>query len=695
MQPKIIVGIYAQVSAGDQILSYLLTNAPYHDPALASQIVGGTARAVIRSGATFDIGESIQFQPQGGNSGASIGNVTIINADGQFNAWVRYNFAGLPWTIKRGFDHQSWDEFELIFDAEGRGRPEMQGQEIIVPLRGRFGYMREPVAQAVFDDATANPSLINTTAPMVFGEAFQVKPALVNPSILAYFSADNLAQTYTVAEGGNQQTPQWITLPQGAQLLAQPTLVVTSDIAGPPADNPDEAADALDGQGQFEDWDSSGNLQYPDLTVLTSDDATLSEGPDGSTGVFDVPSSNSFDTGFVSGTNTQISNQEIRASELGLTIPDGAIVTGIEVTATARWQQVSGITWATEFIRSMGFMLPNGLTFGAKPSPSELNETFDNYSVGGQFDLLGATSDVLTHEDLNSDDFRIRIDARVFSGQNLVVSSLQIKIYYVTEEQYVRMTWANALEVGRRYTISIETVGAESPLDSVRADWEASVDDQDPQSARKAMIGGTNVHEYVFTAGITDLDMFFYRGTGNGAQEINSIVIRKGSSAVTRYKDLIRYLHTTAGRDPDVVCDNDALELVATQADDPRLGWYVTDQTTREQLSTFLSHSLAAVSWGGADGKWKAAQLQVPRQPEGDYLAVMEAFSETSAVPDYAEDLRDRTHGARNFYPIPEGEAAGVTAGWTREQREQIMAKWRITERADFDNLIDYDGPTP
>lgn len=690
MSDRIVTGIYAQVSGQDQIFNYLLTDGAYHDPSLASQIVGGVARIAIASDATFDITESISFQPQGGSSGTSIGQIPIINDDGFFDSWARRTIAGMDWTVKRGYADQPWSEWVTIFAGRGRGRPEFSGQRIIVTLTDRFGYMREPVAQAVFDDATANESLRNTTAPMVFGEAYQVRPALADPNILAYFSADNLAQVYSTSEGGNPATPQWVRLPQGVQLTASPSLVITTDIAGPPSENPDESSDVLGGQGQFEDW-AGGELDYPDTTVSTTVDASLTEGPNSSTGVLEVQASQSFDTGFVSGTNTQISNQEVRANELGLSIPPGAIITGIEVTATARWQQVSGTTIANEFVRSLGYVLPNGLTFGAQPSPNELNETSASYSVGGQFDLLGVGSGVLTAEDLNSDDFRIRIDARVFSGQNLVVSSLQIKIYYVTEEQYVRLTWADVLEAGTRYTISVETVGGVG--DSVLADWEASVDVDDPQSARSAMMAGTNVHEYVFTAGMTDLDLFFYRGSGNGDQEINSIVIRKGSSAVTSYKDLIRYLHTTAGEDPDLVCDNDSLELVQAQADDPRLGWYVSDQTTREQLSTFLSHSLSAVTWGGIDGKWKAAQLRIPTRPGGDYLRAVNSFSEPSAVPDYGDDLRDRVHSAKNFYPIPESEAAGVTANWDRDQREQILAEWRITERADPDNIVEYSSP--
>lgn len=740
MQPKIIVGIFARVTDGEQIFSYLLTTAPYHDPALESQIVGGTAWPVIQSDATFDIGESIQFQPQGGNSGASIGSVPIDNTGGQFDAWMRYNFAGMEWTIKRGFDNQSWAEFELIFEAEGRGRPELNGQEIIVPLRDKFGYMREPVAQEVFDENTANPSLINTTAPMVFGEVFQVEPKLVSPSVLAYFSADNLAQTYSVAEGGNTETPQWVELPQGAQLLANPSLIVTTDIAGPPAEISGADDDVLAGAGQFDSWDN-GELDYPGLTVETTAGADLIEGAESDSGIIELAPVDLLDTGWVVGqtlnyvnadafndgrqwqtnsttTNATIADIEIaggnyaearlggrgggqyqrsnqmRISNLGLNVPAGATIEGIEILTRIN---VSSTTPQETFFYRLGVVLPGGITLqgDAQGSPTGAGLSFSDVVTGGDDDLWGGNTELLTPEVVNSASFTYVISVRATGAMTnqvtLGLDHFAIKVYYTEAPRFVRLRWADVMELGERYTVTIDSV---DETGSLLADWTDSVDSQDPQSARTALITSASQFSYVFTAGQEDFDLYFRRGD-NGDQEIASITLRKGSSARNRYHELIRYLHETAGRDPDVVCDNDSLALVQAQADNPRMGWYVSDQTTREQLSTFFSHSLAAVSWGGIDGKWKAAQMQVPKQPDGEYLAITQSFSEPSAVPDYAEDLRDRAHAAKNFRPITEAEAAGVTTNWSRSQQEQIKAEWRITERADFDNLIDYDGPTP
>lgn len=722
----IVTGIYAKVTDGTQIYNYLITDMPYRDRAIESGLVGGCAQQRILPNANFDITEEISFQPQGSNSGVSISTIPIDNTDGGLDDWARYIFAGQSWVVKRGYASQPWDEFETLFVGEGKGRPEFSGQTIYVTLRSPFGYMKEPVAQAVFDSDTANQSLINTTAPLVFGEVFQVKPKLVDPNILAYFSADNLAQTYSVAEGGNTDTPQWVELPQGAQLIASPSLVITSDIAGPPAEAPGEIEDALDGRGQFDQWGSTGDLDYPDLAVQTTDDATLTEGANSDTGVFEINDVVPGDTGYIIGsTLTQEKNifvssptgswanatiaalsaqggdaavansggsgrnysPMIVVSDFGLAIPETARITGLEMKFRARGSRDN-----LEISRA-GVRTPQGLYFYSVSSGNRifLTTSYEDYVLGGQGSFFGGET-VLTPEVINDPSFSFFFAVRGPSPSGSVsIDVANLKIYYTEQERYVRLTWSDVMDVGERYTVAIESVGSDSPEDSLLADWTNSVDSQDPQSSRTALVEGTGTVSYVFTAGQSDFDLYFRRG-GNGNQEIASITLRKGSSSQNRYHDLVRYIHTLAGKDPDVVCDNDSLALVEAQADNPRLGHYVQDQTTREQLSTYLSHSLAAVSWGGIDGKWKAAQLRVPEQPAGEFLEVFDVISEPDNIPDYAEDLRDRTHGARNFYPIPESEAAGVTTNWTRNQREQIMAEWRITERADFNNLTDYDG---
>ncbi|WP_339617195.1 LamG-like jellyroll fold domain-containing protein [uncultured Gilvimarinus sp.] len=718
-QKRIITAILAKVSSATQVFTYLLTDQPYTEHGLDSQIVRGCAQVVLPEGIGGGIRERIYFQPQGGTSGVSIGSINIIN-DGRFDAWLGYNFAGMEWTVKRLYEDEAWGAREPIFAGVGAGKPSIEPGQIIVTIQHKFGKLSEPIAQAVFDASTANESLINTTAPMVFGEAYQVQPALVEPNILAHFSASNLAQTYSVAEGGNTETPQYVTLPEGFQLLAQNTRVITTDIAGPPAELPDENADVLDGAGQFSDWDSSGDLQYPGLVVSTTDDATLTEGANSDTGVLSIDAPLSLDTGWVSGavvsqvdprgerypsdwsgaTATALANEGgdfaevstqsytalIVAKGFGLSVPAGASITGIEILARLKTTESANEGVA---ISTLGVRLAGGVFFGL--SAQEYfgsTPAFTDFTFGGESDDFGANG-YLTAEMVNDPQFSVMFGVRqidVGSSTNYL-DQLNVKIHYTTAERYVRFLWAGVMDVGERYTVTISAVGESG---SLSADWSSSVDDEDPQSGRVARVDGAAQVSYVFTAGQPYFDLYFRRGD-NGDQEISSITLSKGSTSINRYHNLMRYIISTAGYDPDAVCDNESLALVQAQADNPRLGHYITDQTTREQLAIYLSHSLAATCWGGLDGKYRAAQLRIPQQPAGPYLKFNRLIGGARAVPDGGEDLRDRAHAARNFYPIPESEAAGVTSNWTRNQREQILADWRITERADFENLIDYD----
>jgi len=49
-------------------------------------------------------------------------------------------------------------------------------------------------------------------------------------------------------------------------------------------------------------------------------------------------------------------------------------------------------------------------------------------------------------------------------------------------------------------------------------------------------------------------------------------------------------------------------------------------------------------------------------------------------------------YAARNVHPLRESETAGVTTTWPEEQRQQVIDGWRITERADFDDLEGFPG---
>lgn len=717
--PRIITGIFARLTDGNQIYNYLITDQPYHDPALALQIVTGTAIVAIPQNEIFGIGERISFAPMGGSSGVSIGDIPLIFVPA-FKNWVRYDTAGLAWEVKRGYENTPWSQFFTVFNGEGDSRPTFEGSSrIIVKIKPKLGKMNLPFAKRVFDDSTPNESLRNTTVGMALGEPYQVEPKPWNPNVRAFTLAGNLAQVYSVAEGGNPQTPQWVETADGFQILAQNTLPLTANISGPPAPVSGADSDVLNGAGQFEDWDSNGELQYPDLTVEKTDDATLTEGADSNTGVFDIQAVTPDDTGYIIGSDIREgpnfsnqppaiwSNATIAALTnddgdaavansggvgrnrtpalvirgLGASIPAGARITGLEIKIRARG--------AGRVLNRVGVITADGIYLTGNDADVALSASYADYIIGGDGDLFDG-AEVLNAAAINDDEFAFFFSGITSAPSGFIeVDSAKIKIYYTEQERYVRMTFANALESGERYTVTINSV---NDTGSLQGDWSNSVQSDDPQSGRTALIDGSGTFSYVFTAGQTDFDIFLRRGD-NGDQELASITVAKGGNALNRFAPLQRHLVEDAGYNPDDACDNPSLELVQALADNPRLGAYIDDERSRAQAGGLLSLSLCATTWVGLDGKWRAAQLRIPQQPEGSFHKITNLIGESRTVPEYGNDLRDRVHAARNYRPLTETEVAGVTTNWTPNQQEQIKAEYRITEKVtDFDNIPDYVG---
>src|SRR5690625_7531674 len=65
----------------------------------------GAAIPAIASG--FSLSEMIWFQPQGGTSGVSVGQVELINNEGLFDDWLSIPLANKVWSYIRT-DYSEW-----------------------------------------------------------------------------------------------------------------------------------------------------------------------------------------------------------------------------------------------------------------------------------------------------------------------------------------------------------------------------------------------------------------------------------------------------------------------------------------------------------------------------------------------------------------------------------------------------------
>src|SRR5690625_2243277 len=216
----------------------------------------GAAIPAIASG--FSLSEMVWFQPQGGTSGVSVGQVELINTEGLFDDWLSIPLANTEWHYIRT-DKREWSSVvdlnaSIRATLFGVGRPEVDGDRIIITLRPRHRYMREPAADEVFDEEdTTSPKLVDTLKPLVFGRARQIPAIMTHPNAQEYVAATNAVAIHRVQEGGNPQTPLFNPTQDGFELAASPTLKITCDASGPPT-NAGPPVDLLADIGSFTSW---------------------------------------------------------------------------------------------------------------------------------------------------------------------------------------------------------------------------------------------------------------------------------------------------------------------------------------------------------------------------------------------------------------------------------------------------------
>src|SRR5690625_374829 len=144
----------------------------------------------------FALTEMIWFQPQGGSSGISAAQVELINTEGLFDEWLGLLLANMQWSYIRT-DKREWSSIvdltaSIRATLFGVGRPEVDGDRMIITLRPRHRYMREPAADEVFDASdTTSPKLVDTLKPLVFGRARQIPAIMTYPNAQGHAAASN------------------------------------------------------------------------------------------------------------------------------------------------------------------------------------------------------------------------------------------------------------------------------------------------------------------------------------------------------------------------------------------------------------------------------------------------------------------------------------------------------------------------
>lgn len=147
--------------------------------------------AAITGGLSF--GESLNVD---GQASLSYGSLEFVNADGIHDDYLTYVWNKRP--IKVYLGDPSWpkSDFVLIFDG--------LIQEITAPNENTLSFilfdklqrLNDPISERTLADTTYSQNTLSTVLPLLFGEAFNIQPLLVDNG-----STSGLGQVYMVHDG--------------------------------------------------------------------------------------------------------------------------------------------------------------------------------------------------------------------------------------------------------------------------------------------------------------------------------------------------------------------------------------------------------------------------------------------------------------------------------------------------------------
>lgn len=412
-----------------------------------------------------------------------------------------------------------------------------------------------------------------------------------------------------------------------------------------------------------------------------------------------------------------LTTNRLKLTDFGGALGPSDEVTGVtvEVRADNAGSSDTSMDFAFEEVR---LVLPSGVVTENKAGAAAVTNTKTLHAFGGANDRWNVA---LTPDVVNDAGFGVRLQWRSPATGTFPI---RVRVYEVivtlhtgTGSQTLRLYYNIGTAAGERVRLRLgyddkKTPGSE---DAITARWACVAADGDPipdltqdpgsktgvDEATSLNVGDpTAVTEAVLTgAGTEDAEFIadgpwfgieFFVGPGqNGAERLTVLEIDPLSAAINRFKGLVRYIVEDAGYDPDIEIENAALDAIVAATGDPRLGWYVRNETGRDQLLTTLAHSVGSAIWGGIYGTVDAAMMALPAEPSGSFLKVgtERCMGDSTVERDAGAALRDRVHAGQNIDPLREGDTAGATKTWPESQRQKVLADWRITERADFDRI--------
>lgn len=127
-----------------------------------------------------------------GRTKLEVGEITLINVDGQLDDWVRYSFDGRPLTIRSGVAGPYPSAFKTVLVATVDG-VDTTWDKVVIRIKDKQFLFDKPVLTALYGGANVLPSGLDGAAdlkskakPRATGVVFNVSPPMVNTSRLIF-----------------------------------------------------------------------------------------------------------------------------------------------------------------------------------------------------------------------------------------------------------------------------------------------------------------------------------------------------------------------------------------------------------------------------------------------------------------------------------------------------------------------------
>lgn len=132
-----------------------------------------------------------------GQSALEVGEIIVLNGDGEYDAWKDYSFDGRPLVIRRGAGGHYPADFEDIF-AGTVASVVVTLSKVVIQIKEKAAVLDVPVLTTKFAGTNAGPVGLEGTGddlkgrvkPRVYGRVLNIAPPCVNPSKLTFQPSD-------------------------------------------------------------------------------------------------------------------------------------------------------------------------------------------------------------------------------------------------------------------------------------------------------------------------------------------------------------------------------------------------------------------------------------------------------------------------------------------------------------------------